>query len=64
MNTRQQLLSVHFSQGLPEEVESVEAVVQAQQPGPRIDNRPLVVRSRTVGTETANIAKVNKALHP
>ena len=60
MDTRQQLLSVHFSQGLPEEVESVEAVVQAQQPAPRIDHRPLVVRSITVNTELANITMEKK----
>ena len=56
MDTRQQLSSVHFSQGLPAEVESVEAVVQAQQPASLIDYRSLVVRSITVNTELANIA--------
>ena len=62
MVTRQQLLSVHFSQALPEEVESVEAVVQAQQPALRIDHRPLVLRRITLDAEIANITMVNNAL--
>ena len=52
MYTRQQLLSVHLSQDLPEEVKSVEAVVQAQQPASRIEYRPLAIRSMTVGRDS------------
>ena len=47
-----------------EEVESVEAVGQAQQLALRADYRSLVVKSRTVATERVNTAKMsNPCIH-